>query len=69
MKSHRTLAKHILDSISGIEEYTYELTRSQFLSNFMIQDAVMRNLEIIGEASKNIPNEVKARFPEIPWRY
>ncbi len=34
----------------------------------MVQDAVVRNLEIIGEASKNIPADVKEKFPHIPWR-
>lgn len=68
MKSHRTLAKHILDSITSIELYTQQLTREEFLSNFMIQDAVVRNLEIIGEASKNIPADIKEKFPHIPWR-
>ena len=68
MKSHRTLAKHILDCINNIEKYTRSVTKEEFFSNFMIQDAVVRNLEIIGEASKNIPVDVKKRFPTIPWR-
>ena len=68
MKSHQTLAKHILECISNIEQYTVEVTKEQFLSNFMLQDAVIRNLEIIGEASKNISTEVRKKFPEVPWR-
>lgn len=68
MKSHNTLARNILDCISSIEEYTRSVTKEEFFSNFMIQDAVVRNLEIIGEASKNIPPEVKEKFPTIPWR-
>ena len=68
MKSHSTLAKHILDCISSIEHYTRYVTKEEFFSNFMIQDAVVRNLEIIGEASKNIPTEVKEKFKAIPWR-
>jgi uncharacterized protein with HEPN domain len=68
MKSHQTLAKHILDSINSIEQYTFQITKEEFFSNFMIQDAVVRNLEIIGEASKNIPQDIKDNFPTIPWR-
>jgi uncharacterized protein with HEPN domain len=68
MKSHRTLVRHILDAINSIENYTYQLTKEEFHSNFMIQDAVVRNLEIIGEASRNIPANIKERFPDIPWR-
>lgn len=68
MKSHRILARHILDAINSIEKYTYQLTKEEFLFNFMIQDAVVRNLEIIGEASRNIPVNIKEAFPDIPWR-
>ena len=68
MKSHRTLARHILDSISHIDQYTRGVEKEEFLSNFIIQDAVVRNLEIIGEACKYISPEVKENFPDIPWR-
>jgi uncharacterized protein with HEPN domain len=68
MKSHRTLARHILDAIHSIEKYTHQLAKEEFLSDFMIQDAVVRNLEIIGEACRNIPSNVKEAFPGIPWR-
>ena len=34
----------------------------------MLQDAVVRNLEIIGEAAKNIPEELRSRYPDIPWK-
>lgn len=68
MKSHQTLAKHILDGIVQIEQYTQNVSKEEFLNNFMIQDAVVRNLEIIGEASRNINPEIKERFPDIPWR-
>jgi uncharacterized protein with HEPN domain len=68
MKSHQTLAKHMLDSISSIEQYTFKITKEEFFSNFMIQDAVVRNLEIIGEASRNIPQDIKDNLPTIPWR-
>ena len=68
MKSHQTLAKHILDAIDQIEQYTLNIGKEEFLVNFMLQDAVVRKLEIIGEASRNISSDVKEKFPDIPWR-
>lgn len=60
--------RHILGAIERIEEYTRTCSEEEFLNNFMIQDAVMRNLEIIGEASKKISVETKTSIPEIPWK-
>lgn len=68
MKSHQILAHHILTSIGRIEEYTQDMSEQQFLENFLVQDGVMRNIEIIAEASKKISNEVKLQHPNIPWR-
>lgn len=44
------------------------LTFEEFDMNFEKQDAVIRRLEIIGEAVKGIPQDVRARYPEIPWK-
>ncbi|MBC8382411.1 MAG: DUF86 domain-containing protein [Candidatus Cloacimonetes bacterium] len=58
----------ILECIEKIEEYTKEIGRDEFLENTQIQDAVLRRLEIIGEAVKNIPQDFRDRYPEIPWK-
>lgn len=68
MKSPRTLFLHILDAIASIEQYTDKVSKDEFLANFMLKDAVVRNLEIIGEASRNIDPIVKSKFQSIPWR-
>ena len=58
----------ILDSIQKIETYIAGLTFTEFLADTECQDAVIRRLEIIGEAVKRLPDELKARHPAIPWR-
>jgi len=58
----------ILESIAKIEEYTQTVTKDDFLENTQIQDAVLRRLEIIGEAVKNIPSEFRNKYPDIRWK-
>jgi hypothetical protein len=58
----------ILLSIDKISRFTKKMTLSQFKKNELVMDAVVRNLEIIGEASKNIPLAVKRLYPDIPWK-
>jgi len=68
MKKDVTLfLEDILESIKKIEEYTKDAGKEEFLRNSQIQDAVLRRLEIIGEAVKNIPQEFKEKHPRIPW--
>jgi uncharacterized protein with HEPN domain len=51
----------ILDYVRGMEE-------SEFLSDTKTQDAVLRNLEIIGESAKLVSGELKERYDQVPWR-
>lgn len=67
-KDPRIFIEHILESISSIEEYTEGITRDGFLRSGMVQDAVIRRIEVIGEAVKNIPDEIKEEYPYISWR-
>lgn len=54
-------------SMLRIEEYVDGLTLPQFKKDYKTVDAVIRNFEIIGEASKNLPEEFKQKHPDIPW--
>lgn len=60
--------KHIMECIELIEKYTKNLSRREFLENTKTQDAVIRRIEVIGEASKNIPKSFKNKYPGIPWK-
>ena len=69
MKDPFILVRHILDAIERIELYTNDVDKSsEFEKNFMISNAVMRNITIIGEASKKIPDDLKDGLPQIPWK-
>ena len=58
--------EHILDSIDKIEKYTNSIDVDEFIENDLIQDAVIRNFEIIGEATKKISNEFRDNNSVIP---
>jgi uncharacterized protein with HEPN domain len=60
--------QEIKDCASKILHYCQGLDRESFEDHGMAYDAVLRNLEIIGEASKNLPKEIRDLAPEIPWR-
>ena len=56
-KDDTVYLRHILDAINLIEEYTEGMSENEFLSNSMAHDAVIRQIEIIGEAARNVSNE------------
>lgn len=58
----------ILECIEKIEAYTENLTEKEFEENSEKQDAVIRRIEIIGEAVKNISKDTKEKYPDIRWR-
>lgn len=67
-KDYKVYFLHILESIEDIERYTKGLDKTKFIETKLIQDAVIRNLEIIGEATKNIPPSIRNKYPHIEWK-
>lgn len=57
----------ILTSMNRIAEYIDGYTFNNFKRDYKTVDAVVRNFEIIGEASKNLPKEIKKKYSEVPW--
>lgn len=57
----------ILESIARIKEYTEGMSFEQFQSDKKTIDAVLRNLEIIGEAVRHIPETIQERYSDLPW--
>ncbi len=57
----------IREAIQRVLSYVQGMTYAQFLVDVKTQDAVVRNIEILGEAAKNLSAESKARYPMVPW--
>ena len=68
MRSDRAYLTHIRDAIETIEEYLEGVTYQQFVSNKMLIDAVVRELEIVGEASNNLSRQFRQDHTDIQWR-
>jgi uncharacterized protein with HEPN domain len=67
-KKHYIFLEHILESIDLVEGYTKQKTKDDFLKSVELQDMVIRRLEIIGEAVKNLPGEFRERYRDVPWK-
>jgi len=59
--------RHILDAISKVEEYLRDLSADYFYANSLVQDGVIRQIEIIGEATKHLSSKVRGIYPHVPW--
>ena len=67
MRDDRAYLLHIRDAIAKIEDYTRH-GRDAFFQDGMAQDAVVRNLEVIGEAAKNLSQGLRKGTPDVPWK-
>jgi uncharacterized protein with HEPN domain len=66
-KDERIFLRHIQEAINDIKAYA-SVGEEAFLADRMRQDAIIRKLEIIGEAVKQLSEEIRVRRPEIPWK-
>lgn len=60
--------EHILESIEKIEYIATNLSYEDYLEDWIKQDAIIRNFEIIGEAIANLDDEIKAKNPDVEWK-
>lgn len=67
-KNDLVFIKHILDSINAIREFSENISKEELISNRLRQSAIIREIEIIGEAVKNISKNLKNKHKEIGWK-
>ena len=67
-KDNFVYLRHILDAIDRIEEYVKGAEYQLFIDNNLIQAGVIREIEIIGEATKRLSSDFKEKYPDIPWK-
>ncbi len=67
-RDYKLYLEDILDSIHKIQVYTKDVTFNQVNPSSMLMDALLHNLEIIGEAAKHVPIEIKDKNPDVDWR-
>jgi uncharacterized protein with HEPN domain len=68
MKDDSIYVDHILLSVKNILDYTKDISREEFSKNTLIQDAVIRNFEIIGEATKKVSSDFRRVYFKVPWK-
>jgi uncharacterized protein with HEPN domain len=67
-RDFKVFLKDILQAIKRIEEYTKSLSFEKFCENQLVQDGVVRNLEVIGEAVKQLPRDIYRKYPMVEWK-
>jgi len=67
-KDYKDYVQDILDAVNEIEEFVIGMTFQDFLKDRKTINAVIRSMEVIGEAAKNIPPSLKNRYPDIQWK-
>ena len=66
-KDTKVFLSHILESIEKIDEFTVNVDREEFMEDSKTQYSVIRGIEIIGEAAKNIPESFRKKHSDLPW--
>lgn len=68
MKDNRLYIEHMLEAIKLVEQYSAGLNFEKFSEDVEKQDAIVRRLQIIGEASNRVPQDIKDQLVEVPWK-
>ena len=68
MKEDLIFIKHILESINAIVEFSKGMSKKELIENRLKQSAIVREIEIIGEAVKNISNDFRDKYSEVEWK-
>jgi uncharacterized protein with HEPN domain len=66
-RDYKLYISDILEALERIQEYTKNMTYKDFKQSNITIDAVVRNLEVIGEAARKLPSEIKSKSPDIEW--
>jgi len=67
-RDYRLYLEDILESCQRINRYTAGISYDSFIKNNLVSDAVLRNIEIVGEAVKQVPEKIRKQHPELDWR-
>ncbi len=68
MRDYRLYLKDILAALESVEAFVERMGFEEFRADDKTASAVVRKFEIVGEATKNIPEEIRQRYPKIPWK-
>ncbi len=68
MTDEEVYIRHILEAARRIQEYSEDIAYEDFINDPEKQDAIVRRLEVIGEAAKNLSQETRGAYPQIPWQ-
>ncbi|MFQ6089353.1 MAG: DUF86 domain-containing protein [Candidatus Methanofastidiosia archaeon] len=68
-RTYRDYIEDILNSIQEIEDFTAGMEFEDFIDDRKTLNAVIRSLEVMGEAAKKIPNDIRTKYADIPWKY
>jgi uncharacterized protein with HEPN domain len=67
-KDDSVYLRHILDAINTVEEYLQGVNEEHFKATRLLQDGAIRQIEIVGEAVRHMPRDIRKTYPEIPWQ-
>lgn len=67
-RDYRVFLQDVLEAITNVSEFVGPMTLDEFKADKKTLHAVVRNLEVIGEAVKSVPQDVRERYPHVPWQ-